>query len=619
MTDIILNNLYLILLLPLWIFLIIMVGRFFSVYVNKAIIYSLTLFSSAFGAVLSLVALLKLQPNTILEVGIPFITINNFRITCGLHVDRLALIFASVLFIVSFLVQLFSISYMKNEKKNYRFFALLNLFNFAMAGLFFSPNLFQTYFFWELVGVSSYFLIGFEYFKNEKSIASKKVFIINRIGDTALITAIIFCSYFIYSYAGNYNLTTLSFVDMNIISTLVYAYTSTPLFLIICGLFIVGCMVKSAQFPFFTWLQDAMQAKLPVSALLHSATMVATGVFLMLRLTSFFALEAHIFKAISLIGLATALVCSLSACAQNNPKKVLAYSTSAQLGLMFFAIGTLNIKAAIAFFIAHAFIKTTLFLTLPKENESWNIPNFVMFLFAGLSLSGLIFSGMVTKEMIANNIGTTALTIFAIISFLTAFYITRIALVLLKKNGFEPTKPHLLELITNIGFIILNIVFYLYIKKHAVYSISAPFWTSLTGWAFVYILFAKNAFCKIPILYQLSINGFYLDKFYTKVICKIYDGISIISNFIDKNIFSNYKPIISISKLGVKSAYFIENNVFNNSVNIISNTTNKLSIFDKKIQKGNVQYYNAYAFLIITIILTCLILVYTAIMSFIGG
>ena len=100
---------------------------------------------------------------------------------------------------------------------------------------------------------------------------SQKVFIINRVGDTAMLAGIILCSYFIYSYAGNYNLTSLSFVDMNIISTLVYAYTSTPLFLLICGLFIIACFAKSAQFPFYTWLQDAMEAKLPVSALLHSA------------------------------------------------------------------------------------------------------------------------------------------------------------------------------------------------------------------------------------------------------------------------------------------------------------------------------------------------------------
>ena len=222
MAEIFLDNIYLALLLPLWIFLIIMIGRFFSVYVNKAVIYALTLISSLFGVILCGGALWKLPSDKILETGFPFLKIDDFIINCGLFIDRTALIFGLVLFLISFFVQMFSISYMKEEKKTYRFYALMNLFNFSMAGLFFSPNLFQTYLFWEIAGIVSYLLIGFEYFKKEKSIASRKVFIINRIGDTALIGAIMLSTYFIYSYAPNKALTTKSFVDMNIISTVMY-------------------------------------------------------------------------------------------------------------------------------------------------------------------------------------------------------------------------------------------------------------------------------------------------------------------------------------------------------------------------------------------------------------
>ena len=169
-----------------------------------------------------------------------------------------------------------------------------------MAGLFFSPNLFQTYFFWEIASVVSYILIGFEYNKINKSIAAKKVFLTNRIGDTAFVGAIIMCSYFLYSYAPNKTLADLSFMDMNTISTLVYAYASSPVFEIICGMFIISALVKSAQFPFYNWLQDAMEAKLPVSALLHSATLVALGIFLTLRLLSFYTLEPVILKIIAM-------------------------------------------------------------------------------------------------------------------------------------------------------------------------------------------------------------------------------------------------------------------------------------------------------------------------------
>ena len=157
MANLILDNIYVILLLPLWIFLIIMSARFFAVYVNDKIIYTLTLLASFFGILLSAVSFLKLD--TVVEQSFQFLKVGNFTLYFGLHVDKLALIMALMLFLISFFVQIFSISYMKNESKRYRFFAYLNMFNFSMAGLLFSPNLFQMYFFWELVGVMSYLLI----------------------------------------------------------------------------------------------------------------------------------------------------------------------------------------------------------------------------------------------------------------------------------------------------------------------------------------------------------------------------------------------------------------------------------------------------------------------------
>lgn len=603
MADIILDNIYLILLIPFWIFLIIMLGRFFSVYVNKNIIYALTLFSSLMGGIMSALALGA--NNTILETEIPFIKINNFIISAGLHVDKTALVFALVLFIVSFLVQLFSISYMKEEKKTYRFYALMNLFNFAMAGLFFSPNLFQTYAFWELVGVVSYLLIGFEYFKKEKSVASQKVFIINRIGDTALISGIILCSYIMFSYSGNRGLTTLSFIDMNIISTLLSAYTSTPLFWGICILFIIAAAVKSAQFPFYTWLQDAMEAKLPVSALLHSATMVASGVFLLIRLYPFFSLETGLLKLIAVLGLITTLICSICACSQTHPKKVLAYSTSAQLGLMFFALGMGNLKAAFILFIAHAIIKSMLFITLPKSYI-----NFILFVIGSLSLSGIIFSGMVAKEFLYLDLNTPLKVIFCVISYLTAFYLIRIALIngLDKENKKIPYEAIVLTL--------LNIAFYFYIKTQVKYEVSEPFWAALLAWVCAYVLYIKNMFGEVEILS----NGFYLDKFYTQTVTKIYGNIAKLTNFIDTKILTNYKPVLASAKIGVKTSAFIEKYIMNGSVNLITKSAKGLSTLDLRAQNGNIQRYNIYAFIIITTIITCLIIGYVSLYwHYIGG
>ena len=161
MSDLILDNIYLILLLPFWIFLIVMCGRFFSVYVNKKIIYVLTLLSSLLGIIVCSITFFKLELP--LEQNFSFLKIGDFSIYFGIQVDKLSLIFALVLFVISFLVQSFSILYMKNEQKQYRFYAYLNMFNFVMAGLFFSPNLYQMYFFWELAGIMSYLLIGFDY------------------------------------------------------------------------------------------------------------------------------------------------------------------------------------------------------------------------------------------------------------------------------------------------------------------------------------------------------------------------------------------------------------------------------------------------------------------------
>ncbi len=619
MADLILDNIYLVLLLPLWLFLIIMLGRFFSVYVNKGVIYVLTLFSSLAGALLCGSALWKLDSGRILENEIPFLRIEDFVINIGIHADRAALIFALVLFLVSFAVQMFSISYMKDEKKSYRFYALLNLFNFSMAGLLFSPNLFQTYFFWELVSVISYLLIGFEYNKKEKSDSSRKVFIINRIGDTALISGIILSSYFLYSYSGNVNFTSLSFVDMNAISTILYAYAPTGLYLVICGLFIVAAAVKSAQFPFYTWLQDAMEAKLPVSALLHSATMVAAGVFILLRLLPFFTLAGVTLKIIVLIGLITAIICSICASSQNHPKKVLAYSTSAQLGLMFLAAGMLNIKAAVAFFAAHAFIKTLLFITLPDKEECWNYFSFILFLLGGLSLSGMFIAGMAAKEMIYLNLNPVVSVIFCIIAFLTAFYITRIALVTSHEYGLIKTMPDKIKTTAYILLIIMNIGLYWYLRTHVEYKVAEPFWAALTAWIVVYILYTKKAFWKVPVLYPLSYNGFYLDKFYSNTVVKLYDGFCSILNSLEVKVFSNYKPVIFCSKSLVKITGWIEKNIIEASVRMITITFKKISRLDMKAQSGNVQSYNAYAFIIVTLILSCLIIAYIIMLSYIGG
>ena len=606
MSDIILDNTYLILLLPLWIFLIIMGGRFFSVYVNKRIIYMLTLLSSLLGALLCSVSLLKVGET--IEQSFPFIKINNFAITCGVHIDKLSLLVALCLFVISFFIQIFAIFYMKNEEKNYRFFAYLNMFNFTMAGLLFSPNLFQMYFFWELVGVMSYLLIGFDYKKKEKSEASRRVFLMNRIGDTALIAGIISVSYFMYNYAGNFSFATLSFEDMNAISTLLSAYTSTPMFYVICGLFIIAAAVKSAQFPFYTWLQDAMEAKLPVSALLHSATMVVAGVYLLIRMLPFFSLDNNLLVFIIGLGLLTAVVCSVLASIEPHPKKVLAYSTSANLGLMFLAVGTQNVKAAVVFLIAHALIKSMLFLSLDAKNS---YVGYVTFLFGALSLSGLIFSGMVAKELIYTALGGFGAVAFCVVSFLTAFYIIRISILMILDEKLE-NKVDWAEYLPIAFLFILNIAFYFFIRRHAEYKIAEPFYMALAGWIVVYLCYIKNYLTKLNETPKL------LEKFYNSILSFVYAKVAEACDFVDTRILNNYKPFVQLLKLSVRVADFVETRIMNGTVNAVTSGFKKLSETDSILQSGNVQTYNAYAFILVTIVITLVIITYTMVLSQMG-
>ena len=599
MADIILDNIYLILLLPLWIFLIIMSARFFAVYVNNRIIYTLTLLSSFFGVLLCSVSLIKLTST--IEQSFPFIKIGNFVLDFGLHVDKLSLIIALVLFLVSFLVQMFSVSYMKDEPKQYRYYAYLNMFNFSMAGLIFSPNLFQMYFFWELVGVMSYLLIGFDYKNSVKSEASRRVFLTNRIGDTALLGGIIFSSYLMYNYSGNLSFAALSFEDMNAITTLISAYTDTPVFYLLCILFIIGAAVKSAQFPFYTWLQDAMEAKLPVSALLHSATMVAAGAYLLIRMLPLFTLEASVLQIIAWLGILTALICSILASIETHPKKVLAYSTSANFGLMFFAIGILNVKAALIFFVAHAFIKSMLFLSI-DENE--NFVNYITFLLGGLSLSGLIFSGVIAKEFLFVSINNPVFSvIYCLTAFLTAFYIMRISLIMVQNKKLV-NRINLAKYAPIAVLFLLNIVFYFAVRGKVAYKVAEPFWAALAGWAAVYFLYTKNLLTKFDKTPKL------LERFYNNGLAKIYEKFAIAMNFIDVKVFGNYKPLLIASKCGVKTAGWIEENIMNKSVNLTADLTKMLSKWGSKLQTKNIQSYNAYAFILVTIVVSLVIIAY---------
>ncbi len=602
MGNIILDNISLIILLPLWIFLIIMCGRFFSVYVNKHLVNLLTLLSSAAGVGVCGLALMNITEP--MEFVRPIIRINEFVIFFGLQVDKLSLIFALMLFIISFAVQLFSVSYMKNEAKNYKFFAFLNLFNFAMAFMLFSPNLFQFYVFWEVIGIVSYLLIGFDYKNCIKSEASRRVFLMNRIGDTSLITGIILTSYYMLNAAGSYSLAALSFGDFNAISTMLMAYTETPVFCLICVLFIIAAFVKSAQFPFHTWLQDAMEAKLPVSALLHSATMVAAGVYLVIKMVPFFTLNPHLTDFILGMGLLTALVCSIMASVETQFKKILAYSTSANLGLMFAAAGIQNIKAVLILFCAHALIKSLLFILIPTEKEMPKI-NFILFFVTSLSLAGVLFSGLGVKEITFKSLefSQTLCYVFLLICFITAFYSVRLAILIYQKSELK-NNANVTELTADLILFFGN--FAIYIILAGSYHLAEPFAAAIGGIALAFLLGRHKALEKVSVPKLL-------EKLYNKTVPAIYEKTALGLDYIDNKVLSNYKPIIFLSKISVTMINWIEVNVMNKSVTLVSDISKEFSKRDMILQTKNVQTYNAYAFILLTAVIALVIISYTLI------
>tara|TARA_B100000131_G_scaffold323200_2_gene380474 strand:- start:990 stop:3020 length:2031 start_codon:yes stop_codon:yes gene_type:complete len=279
---------------------------------------------------------------------VSWIDIYDFQVPLGVWINDAAIIMIFVVSLVSFLVHLYSTSYMKGDLRYSRYFAYLGLFTFSMYGIVIADNLFMIFIFWELVGLSSYLLIGFWFEKMSAAYASKKAFLLNRIGDIGMFLGMMT----LFLYAGN---------TFNLIELHNNAINMNYNLLTVAGILLFfGAIGKSAQVPLQVWLPDAMEGPTPVSALIHAATMVAAGVYMLVRIFPIMTTEALTF--IAIIGSVTALVAGLIALTQNDIKKVLAYSTVSQLGYMVLAVGVGNYVAAMYHLITHAMFKACLFL-----------------------------------------------------------------------------------------------------------------------------------------------------------------------------------------------------------------------------------------------------------------
>ncbi len=266
--------------------------------------------------------------------------------------NNLSVIMLLLVSFISLLVHVYSLFYMRNEVFYHRYWAYLGLFTFAMIGVILSDNLLILYFFWELVGFSSYLLIGFWFKKSSAIQANKKAFLVNRFGDMGFLIAIGIL------YAHFHQLTITELFAEN---TLSKYFQQDAFWVHLVGIsFFIAAMAKSAQFPFHVWLLDAMEGPTSVSALIHAATMVAAGVFLLIRVNPIF--TPSVLLIIAIVGTFTALFAALLACVQTDLKKILAFSTISQLGFMICAIGIGSCSSALFHLVTHAFFKCLLFL-----------------------------------------------------------------------------------------------------------------------------------------------------------------------------------------------------------------------------------------------------------------
>lgn len=377
-----------------------------------------------------------------------WISIDNFIINISFNLDQLSLSIILLVSIVGSLIQMYASWYINNEQDRSRFFIYTNLFIFSMFIMSLSDNIILLYLGWELMSFCSYLLVGFYYKNKENGISAIKSFIITKMSDLFILLS------FIMIYV---NFNTLSICEIfNLLSKETNFISNNLIFLITLSL-LIGSIGKSAQVPLHLWLIYAMKGPIPASALIHSATMVNSGVYMISRMYHLFSRDQVILNIIIIIGMITFLLSSISAIFQRDIKKILAYSTMSQIGYMFIMLGMKAWNTALLHLIVHSFFKSLLFLISGslikscnydqdilkiRKNLDCDYMDIIYFLFGSLSLSALpiLTSGFYSKEEILkitldNNIFIFILLLFG--SILTSFYVFRVLFIIFFKNSFN--------------------------------------------------------------------------------------------------------------------------------------------------------------------------------------
>ncbi len=521
------------------------------------------------------------NPHNTIEYNLPWLYLGNLNLNFGILINNLTAIMLIVVTTVSLLVQIYSIGYMHGDEGFSRFFAFISLFSFSMLGIVISNNLLQLYIFWELVGLCSYLLIGFWYHKPEAADAAKKAFVVTRFGDFGFLLGILILTY----NAGTFNFLAIEhYLKVGNID-------SGTLTIIILLLF-CGAVGKSGQFPLHVWLPDAMEGPTPVSALIHAATMVAAGVFMVARLFDIFSLSPDALNMIAYIGGFTALFSATIALTQDDIKRVLAYSTLSQLGYMMLALGVSGYTAGMFHLYTHAFFKALLFLCAGSvihamhTNNIWEMGGLhkkmpvtsITFFIAALAISGIFpLSGFWSKDEILVNVydsGKKILYYAAVLTaFLTAFYMFRLYFVtftgdLKDEHAHESPKvmtvPLILLALLSVvsGFVGIpgaekSIYNFLFSGEHPhevsmnmKIAVSSNL-VALSGIVLAFIIYGVKIIKPETMkkitgpLYAISKNKYFIDEIYLFLIRKIFISITEFVKWFDRHIVDGIVNLIA--------------------------------------------------------------------------
>ncbi|WML41632.1 NADH-quinone oxidoreductase subunit L [Neobacillus sp. OS1-2] len=603
------ENAWLIPLFPLLSFLILLL---FGKRLKEASAYVGILFTLA-SLIYSILVLFERFSEPTYEHKFDWLTIGDLHLTAGFEVNQLNALMLFIVSLVSFLVHTYSKGYMHGDERFPVFYAYLGLFTFAMLGLVISPNLLQTYIFWELVGVGSFLLIGFYYYKEEAKAAAKKAFIMTRIGDVGLFIGMILLFW-----------ETKSFEYSDIFAAIDAGAVSQTMITLTAILIFIGAVGKSGQFPLHTWLPDAMEGPTPVSALIHAATMVAAGVYLVAALFPLFAASKTALLTIAVIGAFTAIFAASIGLVQTDIKRVLAYSTVSQLGYMMLALGSAGYVAGVFHLMTHAFFKALLFLAAGSVIHAVHTQNIEemgglwkklkltgpLFLIGTLAISGVPgLSGFFSKDEIliaAWEGGHPVLFLLALIAaFMTAFYMFRLFFMVFtgerqghQKNVHEsPSNMTYPMILLGVLAIIAGYVntpwFGSFLGDWLVDGnpalghghMEGPVWimiaatiVSLAGIYLAYLMYGKRSIARNWLsgtgdaLHTILLNKYYVDEFYKMTIMAATTAFSYLLKFID---------------------VFIVEGLVKGVVGIVQG----LGGAGSKMQSGQVQTYGAVAFI----------------------